>query len=197
MIVNNLKSLFLVGIALTTLITEIMAQKEKKYKVIETTLTSNIINVSADSLWAILREFDITAEWTSTLDHSEGAGEAQFEGTTCNERVCTANKSKLVEKLIMFKDGQKELAYELTEGAPSFVKYAKNHWKVYEISSNQSVVEMDVTMHISKFMNFFLGRAITKQMTKTVGIVQSELKIYAETGEVSEAKKEQIAKDKY
>ena len=96
----------------------------------------------------------------------------------------------------MFKDDQKELAYELTEGAPGFVKLVKNHWKVHEISANQSTVEMNVTMNLSKFMGFFLGGAITKQMSKTVKLVQSELKIYAETGEVSEAKKAQITKNK-
>lgn len=104
--------------------------EEKKYKVIEKTLKSDTINVPIDSLWAILREFDKVSEWTSTLDHSEGYGEAKFEGTTCNERVCESNNTKLVEELIMFNNDKKELAYELIEGAPSFVKFAQNHWKV-------------------------------------------------------------------
>lgn len=69
-----------------------------------------------------------------------------------------------------------------------------NHWKVYSIGHLQSQVKMDVTMHLSKFMGFFLGRAITKEMSKQVSIVLTDLKIYAETGEVSEAKKVQMAK---
>lgn len=192
--IYNLKTLFLIGLAFTAFSTTVMAQKEKKYKVIERTLKSDTINVSTDSLWAILREFDKVSDWTSTLDHSEGAGEVKLEGTTCNERVCESNHKKLVEELIMFSDEKKELAYELTEGAPGFVKLAQNHWKVYEISPNQSLVEMNVTMHLSKFMGFILGRVITKTMTKQVLIVLNDLKIYAETGEVSEAKKVQIAK---
>ncbi|MBL4662642.1 MAG: SRPBCC family protein [Flavobacteriaceae bacterium] len=189
--VDNFKLIFLTGLALTVFSTTVMAQKEKKHKVIEQTLKSDTINVSADSLWEILREFDKVGEWTSTLDHSKGAGEVKFKGTTCNERVCQSKNTKLVEKLIMFDDDKKELAYELIEGAPGFVKLARNHWKVYEISPNQSVVQMNVTMHLSKFMGFLLGGAITKTMIKKVRIVQNELKIYAETGEVSEAKKAQ------
>ena len=182
------------GMTLTTFSTTVMAQKETKYKVIEKTLKSDIINVSADSLWAILRKFEKTAEWTSTLDHSEGKGKVKFKGTTCNERICQSNNTKFVEELIMFSDEKKELAYELKEGAPSFVKLARNHWTVYKISPNQSVVQMDITMHLSRFMGFFLGRSITKIMTKKVKIVQNELKKYAETGVVSKEKKAQISK---
>ena len=50
---------------------------------------------------------------------------------------------------------------------------------------------MNVTMHMKKFAGFFLGAAITKLMKKQVEIVLDEIKIYAETGEVSEAKKNQ------
>lgn len=190
----NLKSLFLIAFALITFETTLMAQNE--YKVITKTLTSDTIKVSADSLWTILREFDKVADWTSTLQHSEGSGEAIFEGTTCHERVCEAPKNNFVEKLTMFSDNKKELSYELIKGAPDFVKLASNHWKVIEIGSNQSKVEMHVTIHLSKFMGFFLGGAITNTMTKQVTIVLNDLKIYAETGDVSEAKKAQLEKMK-
>lgn len=176
-----------------------MAQGGKTYKEINKTLISETIHVSADSLWTILREFDKVGQWTSTLDHSEGYGEAIFEGTTCNGRVCETSvgrSNKIIEELDLFDDDKRELAYRLTEGAPGFVKMARNHWTVIEVGPNQSKVQMDVSMHLSKFMGFLLGGVITKQMTKQVNIVQAELKLYAETGEVSQAKKEQLAKQK-
>ncbi|MBL4705870.1 MAG: SRPBCC family protein [Flavobacteriales bacterium] len=169
-------------------------EKKKKYKVIEKILTSDTINVSSDSLWAILREFDKVADWTSTLNHSKGTGEAKFEGTTCNERICESANHKLIEELTMFNDNKMELAYELTEGAPGFVKLASNHWTVHEIGPNQSQVQMDIKINLSKFMGFFLAGAMTKEMTKQILIVLSDLKIFAETGEVSELKKAQIEK---
>ena len=169
-----------------------------KYKIVERTLKSDTINVSADSLWAICRDFDKTAEWTSTLKHSYGTGESEFEGATCSSRTCETDfgKGKVVEELILFSDENKELSYNLTEGAPGFITLANNHWKVIEIGANQSKIEMNVTMHMKKFVGFFLGGLIKKQMRKQVNIVLAELKIYAETGEVSEAKKKQIEKQK-
>lgn len=171
-------------------------KKQKKYKVVNRTLQTEVIQVSADSLWSILREFDKVSEWTSTLDHSEGRGTPQFEGTTCNERICQANKNKFVEELFLFDNEKMELAYTMTEGAPGFVKLAQNHWQVVEVGPNQSIVKMNVTMHLSRFMGFFLKGAITKAMTKQVKIVHHDLKVYAETGEVSEAKKKQLTKKK-
>lgn len=173
-----------------------MAQ-EKKNKIVKETLTSEVINVSADSLWAICREFDKTAEWTSTLKHSYGTGKPQLEGTTCSSRTCETNigkGGKVVEKLIMFSDKNKELAYNLTDGAPSFITFSSNHWKIIEVSTHQSKIEMNVTMHMKRFAGFFLRKLITKQMKKQVNIVLEELKIYAETGQVSEAKRKQIEK---
>ena len=192
--VKNLRSLFLIGMVFTTINKTVMAQTENKHKVITRTLVSDNINVSADSLWSILRAFDKVSDWTSTLDHSQGKGESKYEGATCNERVCEVNSKKLVEELTMFNDGKMELAYELTKGAPGFVKLASNHWKVIEIGPHESKVEMNVTMHLSKVLGFFLGKAITIKMAQQVSIVLNDLKIYAETGEVSKAKKAQIEK---
>ncbi len=193
----RLKSLLLFGLLFTTFNSAVMAQTKNNYREIKRVLKSDVINVSADSLWAILRQFDKVGEWTSTLKHSEGTGEVKHEGATCNERICETNIGKgntVREELRMFNDKEKQLAYELTEGAPGFVKLATNHWVVEEAGPNQSTVTMNVTMHLSKFMGFLLGKSITKTMTKNVQIVLSELKTYAETGEVSETKKKQIAK---
>lgn len=169
---------------------------EKKGKKVKKTL-SKTINISADSLWAIVKKFDKTAEWTSTLRHSYGTGTPTHEGTTCSSRTCETNfgkGNKVVEELIMFSDEKKELSYNLTEGAPGFITLANNHWHVIETESNQSKIEMNVTMNMKSFGGFFLGRLITNQMTKQVNIVLDELKIYAETGKVSKAKRIQLEK---
>lgn len=194
--VYRAKAILLMGLTLSTLNFKGMAQK-KKHKIINETLISEIIDVSADSLWAICREFDKTAEWTSTLNHSYGTGEPQLKGATCSSRTCETNlgkRNKVIETLIMFSDEKKELAYNLTEGAPDFIMLASNHWKIIDVGPNQSKIEMRVTIKMKKIAGFFLGGLITKQMKKQVTIVLEELKIYAETGEVSRAKKEQIEK---
>lgn len=181
-------------VGLTVLNFKGMAQ-EKKQKIVNEVLTSQIINVSADSLWAICREFDKTAQWTSTLKHSYGTGEPQHKGASCSTRICDTSFGKgnqVAEKLILFSDDTKELSYNLIKGAPSFITLANNHWKVFEVASNKSKIEMNITLHMKRFAGFFLGRIITTQMKKQINIVLDELKIYAETGKVSEAKKKQM-----
>lgn len=198
MTVSPLKSKIIIGLVLITISLKGMAQ-EKNWKIVKETLTSEVINVSADSLWAICREFDKTAEWTSTLNHSYGIGEVQHEGITCSARVCETNLgkgNKVVEELLMFSDENKELSYNLVEGAPGFITLATNHWKVTKVGSNKSKIEMNVTMHMKRFAGFFLAGLITKQMKKQVTIVLSELKTYAETGQVSAKKKKQLDKQK-
>lgn len=189
--------LMLAVLAVTTLNSNAMAQNGKKYKRIQRKLSSDMINVSADSLWSICREFDKTATWTSTLNHSYANDEPQHEGASCSSRTCETNigkGNKVVEELTMFSDEKKELSYNLTEGAPGFITLANNHWKVIEVGDNQSIIEMNVTMHMKKLAGFFLGGLIARQMKKQVSIVLEELKIYAETGEVSAAKKKQLQK---
>jgi len=194
----KIKSIILTGLALVTINIQGKA-KETKRKIIKETLTSDIINVSADSLWAICREFDKNAEWTSTLNHSFGSGEPIHVGANCSTRTCETSfgkGGKVVEELTMFSDDKMELAYDQIEGAPGFITYAHNHWKVIEVGPNQSKLEMNVNIHMKKFAGFFLGRAIAKVMKKHVNIVLDEIKIYVETGDISEAKKKQIEKQK-
>lgn len=196
---NRMKKKLLSVVLFTIIISTVMAQKRENYKVIIKTLKSDTINVSVDSLWAILREFDKVGDWTSMLNHSEGYGNPEFEGVSCRGRVCetgSGGPGKVIEELTMFNDEKRELAYELTEGAPGFVKFAGNHWAAFAVGTNQSQVTMEVTMHLSKFMGFFLGGFIKKDMKKQVSVFLDELKLYAETGEISEAKKKQIEKMK-
>ncbi len=194
--VVQIKAAILMGLALIMVNLKGMTQ-ENKQKIIKETWTSEVIHVSADSLWAICRSFDNTAKWTSTLHHSYGTGTPKYEGATCSARTCETSFGKgrkVVEELTMFSDENRELAYNLIEGAPGFITYTNNHWKVIEISSNRSKLEMHITLHMKKFAGFFLGGLTIKQMKKQVSIVLDEIKFYAETGVVSEAKKKQLEK---
>lgn len=174
----------------------VMSQTDKKYKEITIVQTSEVIQVSADSLWKIAREFQEVAVWSSNIKHATGDGEPEFKGATCSERTChvegIGGYNKVVEKLILFSDANRELAYEMIEGAPGFVIFARNHWTVSEAGPNQSVIKMHVTMRLKRFAGFFLGGQLKKTVLKNLPIAMQELKVYAETGQVSEAKKNQL-----
>ncbi len=174
----------------------VMAQK-KKYKEIKITNTSEIINVSADSLWSIVREFQDVGVWLTGIDKAMGFGEPEFEGASCSKRTCHVNVkgyNELQEKLTLFNDDKRELAYELTDGGPSFLLFASNHWTVTKIGPNQSVLRMDATMHLKGFMGFLFGGKIRRTVANGLPEALNEIKIYAETGHVSEEKKARMEK---
>lgn len=169
-----------------------MAQQAKKFKELKFKITSEVINVSADSLWKIAREFQNVGVWSTSVDHSTGNGDAEFEGATCNERTCHVDikgYDQIHEKLTHFDDTTRELAYEITGGTPDFVLFTSNHWTILEIGPDQSMVEMNITIHLKRFIGAILGGRMKKEISKNVRQVQVDLKIYAETGKVSEAKK--------
>ena len=55
---------------------------------------------------------------------------------------------------------------------------------------DQSKLTMKATMHLKRFMGFLFGGKIRKTVAEGLPESLNELKIYAETGEPSEAKKE-------
>ncbi|OJJ14930.1 hypothetical protein BKI52_40980 [marine bacterium AO1-C] len=175
----------------------IPTQKTRKYKEIRITQTSEVINVSAVTLWQIVSDFENVGQWTSTLKRSTGAGKPEFEGASVSERVCHTNikgYDHIHEKLTMYNEANKELAYKVTKGLPRFVLLASNHWTVHEVGANQSIIKMEATTRLTRFMGFLFGSRMKKTALKALKTVLEELKVYAETGEVAEAKKVQMRK---
>ncbi len=170
-----------------------MAQNEKKkYKEVKVNATSEIIHVSADSLWNIVKQFDNVGVFLSGIDHAEGRGRPEFEGATCSERTCYVNLkgySEVHEKLTLFNEKTKELAYEFTGGGPGFLLFAGNHWTIKETGPNQCKLEMNATMHLKKFAGTLFGGKLRKTIERELPKSMNEIKTYAETGEVSPEKK--------
>ncbi|WNJ19912.1 SRPBCC family protein [Pontibacter sp. G13] len=189
-----MKRIFIPLFLLLTTHSIMMAQTEKKYKVLQITRTSETINVPANSLWEVVREFDNVALWSSNVDQAIGSGEPEFEGATCSERSCDVNNiagySRVVEKLVLFSDELQELAYQLTEGAPGFVVFAQNHWKVKQVGPQQSAIHMEVTLHLKRLQGFCFGGHMRRTIEKNIGTAMTELKAYAEAGKISDKKRE-------
>ncbi|MCR9152714.1 MAG: SRPBCC family protein [Croceimicrobium sp.] len=171
---------------------------EGRIKEVQKTKLSEVINVSADDLWEIVGPgFTDAYVWSTAIDHSEGKGEAQFEGATCNERYCDVNASgfdKISEKLSLYNSENRELKYRAFDGLPGFVTLAENHWEVIDLGAGKSQIRMTITMHMKPFMGWLMGGLFQKNLDKTLNSVMEDLKIYAETGEVSDAKKKRLQK---
>ncbi len=180
---------------ITAFYTTVMAQKQN-FKEVKINETSEVINVSADSLWNIVRQFDNIGVFLSGIDHAVGTGEPEFEGATCSERTCYVNLkgyNEVHEKLTLFDQEKKELAYQFKSGGPGFLLFAENHWTVHKVGPNQSILKMNVTIRLKRFMGFLFGGKIKRTIQKELPISLTELKLYAETGKLSEAKKTRIA----
>ena len=171
--------------------------KEKKVKTIEYKLEGEVINVSADSLWTIVGDgYANAGVWATNVDHSVGKGTPTFSGATCDERSCDINAkgfSAITEKLTQYDVGVKELTFSVTEGLPGFVTLAQNHWTVESLSDTTSRLKMHVTMEMKPFMGSLMAGMMRKNLRTLLPTISNDLKIYAETGKVSESKAARMA----
>jgi hypothetical protein len=156
-----------------------------------------IINVSAQELWTMVGPgFTEVYKWSSNVDHSVGAGTAQFDGATCSERTCNVNVkgfSKINEKLTKYSDADMNLAYAVIDGMPGFVTHAENDWTVVAISDTQCKLVMKATFRPKGLMGTLMNGMMKKKMEETLATVLNDAKVYAETGKISEAKQQRIA----
>ncbi len=169
-----------------------MAQKGFKVK------REGAINVPASELWEMVGPgFIEVYKWSSSVDHAEGTGTPEFEGAVCSERFCDVNVkgfSKISEKLTKYDEQKMNLAYSVQNGMPGFVTKAVNDWTVEPTGSNSSKLVMRAEFGAKGLMGALMTGMMEKKMTKTLDMVLQDAKIYAETGQVSEAKAKRIKK---
>ncbi|MBL4652912.1 MAG: hypothetical protein JKY53_08630 [Flavobacteriales bacterium] len=63
-----------------------------------------------------------------------------------------------------------------------------------DLGNNQSALDMEVTMNMKKFAGSLMGGMFKKNLNKLFPVLFSDLKIYAETGDVSADKKKRKEK---
>lgn len=175
---------------------EVTVENQTKVKVIQQTKTSPLIAVSADRLWEIMGPgFSQVATWSRAVDHAETSGIAEFDGASCSNRACDLNASgfnKISETIIEYNESEKLLGYTVDTGLPGFVVYMVNNWRVVPVGKNHCRAEMTITMKLKPFMGAIMGPMFKMNVNKVLNDVIEDLKIYAETGEISEAKKKRI-----
>lgn len=189
---------FLIIVFMFSVSQNIFAQKQKKYKVLKISQQSEPIHVSADKLWEIVGTgFEDAGKWCTVVDHSVGLGKSEFDGATCKNRACDLNAkgfSKIDEVITLYEEDKKEIAYDVVEGTPGFVKKYNSHWKVIDLGNGKSAVQINNTIEAKKFMGSLMGGMMKKNVNKALPTIFRDLKVYAETGEISEEKKERLAK---
>ena len=156
------------------------------------------VNVSADKLWQMVGPgFENVHVWASSVDHAEGSGMAKFEGATCSERSCKLNVkgfNKISETLTNYDAKKMTLTYVVNEGMPTFVTLAQNKWTVIPVDATHSKLVMNAKFELKGLMGSLMKGMMRGKLNKTLDTTLTEAKMYAETGEISEAKAKRIAK---
>lgn len=166
------------------------------FKEIKETKVGPVYNVSADKVWQIIGPgFHNVSKWSRAVDHAETSGSPVFDGASCSNRACDLNASgfsKISETIIEYNESERRLGYTVDTGLPGFVMYMANNWRVIETGPDQSKVEMTITMRMKPLMGFIMGGLFKMNVNKVLNEVIEDLGIYAETGEISEAKRKRI-----
>ena len=85
------------------------------------------------------------------------------------------------------------LAYRVNEGMPGFVTKAVSDWTVVDLGNNKSKLVMKAQFGSKGLMGSMMNGMMKKKMNQTLDTVLNDAKVYAETGNVSMAKKERVA----
>jgi len=164
-----------------------------KPRTIDIRLTTDTIAVSADDLWAIMGPgFTDVGRWTTGVDHAYAVGAPEIAGAPCKARTCEvsiAGYDTVTETLTAYDASARHIAWKITEGVPGFVLLAENRWVIQEVAPGQSVAHMHCTLKLRPIMGLLLGWLMKRQVLRNVHAFSDELKLWAERGEVSGAKR--------
>ncbi len=157
------------------------------------------INASADKVWEILAgRFAEIDQWSLAVDKSWVLTQADVPdgfniapSAPIPGRATVNRLGELHEFFIQYSDPDKEFTFRAA-GLPPIISYSHNNSKVISKGEHESVLSFDIRM-IFRGPFKLLNPIISRRLKSQLGHVQLELKEYAETDEISEEKKRQLA----
>lgn len=154
-----------------------------------------IVNKDIENAWKVLgTQFADAYKWATVVNHSEGSGK-NFNGATCSERGCSVKgMGNIKEKILRFSNEDHSLAYQITEGMPSMVKFATNSWKLTSLGKNKSKLTMQMNVETDGFMGWVMKPMMKIQMGNMGTGITEDFKFYVENGKPSPNKMKAIKK---
>lgn len=158
---------------------------------IERTVT---LNAPSEQVWDLLaRRFHAVGEWASVINASSALS-TRNGPTKVADRVCDTPDGIFKEQMTRFDEDRRTFSYLAYEGLPGFVRQGGNTWSVRELGSGRSEVHMHMKFDLNPIADVLMGWMMKRQMAKAADSVLDDLKVYAETGKVSERKRNALAK---
>lgn len=152
------------------------------------------IHAPAEHVWDILAtRFHEVGSWASMIDTSDALGVTSGPAGVA-DRVCNTPQGVFKEKVTHFDAQARSFAYQAYEGLPGFVREGGNTWWVEELGGGQTKVSFRMRFDLRPVANVLMGWMLQRNMGRLADDVAADLKAYAETGRVSEAKTKAIAK---
>ncbi|MBO6518061.1 MAG: SRPBCC family protein, partial [Bacteroidia bacterium] len=139
--------------------------------------------------------FENVGVWSTAVDHAVGSGTPEFEGATCTTRGCDLNAkgfNSIVETLTEYDQESMQLAFDIVEGLPGFVLSARSHWQVVALTDSTSTMNVTSTVQMKPFLGSLMGGAFKRNANRIIPTILEDLKVYAETGDVSESKRKRM-----
>lgn len=157
------------------------------------------INTSANKAWEIIGpNFLNIADWGPGISKSwnNESVSVTFEGAPAGGRFCDLGKfGRADEQIVHYDQTQKEITWSAKiDKMPGFLVGLQNALKVEGISENSCQVSTNITANLTGLRGVLFGIPLKSNFTKLQKVFLKDWKTYAETGEVSETKKRELAK---
>jgi hypothetical protein len=155
-------------------------------------------DVGADRVWAILGDdFDKVGQWARGVDRSApNRGTVAPEGARVGGRVCqTPGFGAIEETFTSFDASHCSYAFQASaSNMPSFVRNLTNHTTVRGLSPNHCEVELKITAGAAGIRGVLAKPVITRKFSQAIDELFEDLRVFAETGDVSAEKTKAMAK---
>jgi hypothetical protein len=159
---------------------------------------TDTINASAERIWEILSdEFTDVGSWASAVDHSEAHTKAPAPaGASTGGRTCEVPGFGFTdERFTRFDEANKTLSFSIdAEKIPDFFKNMESTWKVVSTGPNTSKVTTKIAGEATGVRGALVSPIMKRKFSGLLDQGYKDLKVYAETGQVSDAKRKAQAK---
>lgn len=146
------------------------------------------INAPADHVWDLLaNRFHHVGQWASIINESKALATTTGQAGVA-DRVCDTPDGVFKEQMTAFDEERRTFSYLAYEGLPGFVREGGNNWGVRDLGNGKTEVNMRMRFDLNPVANVLMGWMLKRQMSKAGEGVLDDLKVFAETGKVSERK---------
>ena len=149
------------------------------------------INAPAEKVWQILaHQFADMADWTNTLSESRIVDKNELPkglkiaaNAPVPARETTSSFAKAIEVISDYSEEKMTLTFEAAN-LPPILSTAANTQRVVAKDANNCLITFDMNIGLKGVFKI-MTPVMKRRFQSTMGKVQQELKIYAETGQVA------------